>query len=468
MNLNQVVNDFASLAIASGGWMELDRLYLKNRLLLLIGGSSLHTDDPIKANDQNGLSTDAKKELRTHDKTSHLVQAQALIRDMVGYAVANKKIRTDGTEKQLLRAQLLDLLTPPPSVVNAFFAQHYSKEPKQATTYFYQLCCQNGLIEPEPVTHIGVHNTSYGEVRVRLLSTPPRPPLFDVLGSSEAEADHGYPKCPYCFENEGFGDGHQAAHIAVRFIRMNLAGESWGFQYAANPQYQEQFFISSDAHTPLAVGDTSVQRMTQILDVFPHYFVALSSAEPESKPHGAYEGGLEDFPLFQRQVSHYIELPDFPLMNLGHVDWPLPVIRFSSPNAEDISAGIAYVWQRWQERMVVAHEIDLDVEPLIIGRRQQGNYVFDVLLATLSGKNNEQQDKPLSVAQWCGVFDHFVNDDMAAAAPEDGRTGETKFSQELRDQWLADQLERLRGEKSFSQSINVTKTAEFLASLEED
>lgn len=33
----------------------------------------------------------------------------------------------------------MDFLTPPPSVVNAFFAQHYSKSPEEATEYFFNL-----------------------------------------------------------------------------------------------------------------------------------------------------------------------------------------------------------------------------------------------------------------------------------------------------------------------------------------
>ncbi|HJF19538.1 MAG TPA: UDP-glucose--hexose-1-phosphate uridylyltransferase, partial [Enterococcus columbae] len=41
MSISQVVTDFTTLAIQAGGWMEMDRLYVQNRLLHLIGEDSL-------------------------------------------------------------------------------------------------------------------------------------------------------------------------------------------------------------------------------------------------------------------------------------------------------------------------------------------------------------------------------------------------------------------------------------------
>ncbi len=35
MSISQTICDFATLAIEAGGWMEMDRLYLQNRLLVM-------------------------------------------------------------------------------------------------------------------------------------------------------------------------------------------------------------------------------------------------------------------------------------------------------------------------------------------------------------------------------------------------------------------------------------------------
>ena len=37
MTTSQMIADFTTFAIQAGGWMELDRLYLQNRLLSMIG-----------------------------------------------------------------------------------------------------------------------------------------------------------------------------------------------------------------------------------------------------------------------------------------------------------------------------------------------------------------------------------------------------------------------------------------------
>ena len=41
MDISQAVVDFTTLAIQAGGYMELDRLYLQNRIIALIGEDSL-------------------------------------------------------------------------------------------------------------------------------------------------------------------------------------------------------------------------------------------------------------------------------------------------------------------------------------------------------------------------------------------------------------------------------------------
>ena len=37
MTLSQTICDFVTLAIQAGGWMEMDRIYLQNRILGMIG-----------------------------------------------------------------------------------------------------------------------------------------------------------------------------------------------------------------------------------------------------------------------------------------------------------------------------------------------------------------------------------------------------------------------------------------------
>src|SRR5699024_415696 len=125
MSISQTITDFTTLAIVSGGWMELDRIYLQNRLLALVGEDQL---DPVEVQPVTKTSTE-------------------LLDILITKAQENKVIGTALYEKEILEGQITDLLTPPPSVVNALFAQHYDKDPKEATDYFFKLCKENDYIK---------------------------------------------------------------------------------------------------------------------------------------------------------------------------------------------------------------------------------------------------------------------------------------------------------------------------------
>ena len=112
-----MITDFTTIAIQAGGWMEMDRIYVQNRLLHLIGEVALENTQ-VRPVTQSSLE---------------------LLDQLLEQALTNQVIENSQSEKEQLTAQIMDFLTPPPSVVNAFFAQHYSKSPEVATDYFYQL-----------------------------------------------------------------------------------------------------------------------------------------------------------------------------------------------------------------------------------------------------------------------------------------------------------------------------------------
>jgi UDPglucose--hexose-1-phosphate uridylyltransferase len=71
-------------------------------------------------------------------------------------------------------------LTPPPSVVNAFFAQHYANEPQGGNGLLsIQLCQQNDYIKTRAIDKNIVFpvKTEYGELEITInLSKPEKDP----------------------------------------------------------------------------------------------------------------------------------------------------------------------------------------------------------------------------------------------------------------------------------------------------
>ncbi|MBP1048176.1 UDP-glucose--hexose-1-phosphate uridylyltransferase [Enterococcus sp. BWM-S5] len=360
MKLNQVMDDFITIAIQSGGWMELDRLYLKNRLLTMIGGKTPDSDYETE-----------------YDSTS----ADSLSDSLVDYAVTQSNITDNRKEREYLKVQLLDLLAPPPSVVNAFFAQHYSKSPEEATDYFYELNKRSSYIKSPNMLKEYRYSTKYGNFLLRVVTDD-----WETEVSEQAliMKENDYPKCMYCFENEGLCEEGTLAVPGRRLIRMNVAGESWGFQFAQAEEYQEKFIISSEKHQSMTIDEPSIARMTQLLDIFPQYFICL--AAEGRNDHGFYEGGREELPIAQAVIDQYIELKEFPLMNIGSLIWPFPAIRLQSPNAEDIPRGIAHVLSKWQQNF----KTKIQISSVILGRKKENLYEFDLLLLS------EEQKKVIS------------------------------------------------------------------------
>mgnify|MGYP000429147181 FL=1 len=153
MSISQVITDFTTIAIQAGGWMEMDRIYVQNRLLHLIGEDALENTQ-VRPVTQSSLE---------------------LLDQLLERALTNQVIENSQSEKEQLTAQIMDFLTPPPSVVNAFFAQHYSKSPEAATDYFYQLSKQNDYIKTRDIAKNIVYTapTEYGDLEITInLSKP--------------------------------------------------------------------------------------------------------------------------------------------------------------------------------------------------------------------------------------------------------------------------------------------------------
>lgn len=320
MSISQKVKDFITLAIQSGGWMEMDRLYLENRVIAMIGESSL-----------------SKAENRMVSES-----AVDLVDQLLAQAEKNQVITGLQAEKDILEAQLMDLMTPPPSVVNAYFAQYYSKDPVQATDYFFKLSKNNDYIKTREIARniIFPAETEYGELEITInLSKPEKDPKQIAAERQMKKVD--YPECMLCMENEGYkGRMNYPARTNHRIIRMNLEGESWGFQYSPYAYYNEHCIILSEEHRPMKITKATFRRLLKIIEVLPHYFVGSNADLPivggSILSHDHYQGGRHTFPMALAEIERNFELKDYPNVKAGIVKWPMSVIRLQGKNQEDL------------------------------------------------------------------------------------------------------------------------------------
>jgi len=381
MSISQTVADFVTLAIRSGGWMEMDRIYLQNRVLALIGE---HEQTPAEPSVTPCSSLELLDRLVERAKTNQVISGTL-------------------AEREILEGQLMDLLTPPPSVVNAVFAKHYEKDKKQATDYFFELSRQNDYIKTRQIAKNIVYKTpsAYGELEITInLSKPEKDPK-EIAQSRKLETVN-YPKCQLCFENEGYkGRADYPARTNHRIIRMNLDGESWGFQYSPYAYYNEHAIFLSEEHRPMVINRGTFQRLLKIVAVLPHYFVGSNADLPivggSILSHDHYQGGHHTFPMAIAELETTFDLALFPAVSFGIVKWPMSVIRLEGERSEDLVNAAEYIteqWRRYSDLSLSIRAYSEDGTPhhtvTPIARMVNGKFQLDLVLRD----NNVSEEFP--------------------------------------------------------------------------
>ncbi|KAF1301108.1 UDP-glucose--hexose-1-phosphate uridylyltransferase [Candidatus Enterococcus willemsii] len=379
--LSQTITDFVTLAIAAGGWMEMDRVYLQNRVLGMIGEEEWRSADVRPVSDPSTTVLD----------------------ELVACAKRNHVIDDTLAATEILEGELMDLLTPPPSVVNAFFAQHYAKNPQEATNYFFELCKNNDYIKTRAIAKniYFLAPTEYGDFEITInLSKPEKDPKQIAAERTAVSAD--YPKCMLCMENEGYkGRVNYPARTNHRIIRMNLDGEAWGFQYSPYAYYNEHCIVLSEEHRPMQIAKKTFERLLRIVEVLPHYFVGSNADLPivggSILSHDHYQGGKHDFAMAKAPIERTFTLADYPNVHAGVVKWPMSVIRLQATEKEvlvEAAEAIRLKWQQYSapELSIRAYSEDGTPHHTItpIARQNEGVFELDLVLRD----NNVSDEHP--------------------------------------------------------------------------
>ena len=306
------------------GYSEMDRGYLVNRILNLVG--------------------DAARDLP--EQAAPLANLDQL----VDAAVQNGKIEDRLSARQILEAELMALATPTPSQANAVFWQKYQASPKAATDWFYGLSRANNYIQTRAIAkNIGfTTKTDYGDLEITInLSKPEKDPK-DIAAAAHASADATYPACQLCMENEGYaGRSDYPARGNHRIIRFSLGGRTWGFQYSPYAYFGEHAIFLDSVHEPMKITRTTFTNLLEILTLFPDYFVGSNADLPivggSMLAHEHYQGGKHVFAMNKAEVEKAFKLAQWPSVSAGIVKWPMSVIRLESADKEALVEAAEHV-----------------------------------------------------------------------------------------------------------------------------
>ena len=362
-----VLDAFVTAVIAASDYEEMDRIYLKNRIMSRIG--------------EEGLDAPAQKE-----------ELIALKDQLVEIAVANSKIQDSMAAKDSLGAELMDWITPSPSQVNHRFWETYRQSKEDAIADFYDLSKRNDYIKVEAIAqNIAFEaETPYGSLEITInLSKPEKDPK-DIAAAKLAKASH-YPACQLCFENEGYqGRLDHPARANHRIIRFDMNGHDWGFQYSPYAYFNEHCIFLDSQHVPMAISRKTFERLLTIVETFPGYFAGSNADLPivggSILTHDHYQGGRHTFPMELAPVEESFSVEGFEAVSVGIVNWPMSVLRLHSDDKAQLIAladHILTAWRGYSDPAVQVLAVS-DGQPhhtiTPIARIRDGHYELDLVL----------------------------------------------------------------------------------------
>ncbi|WP_314680644.1 UDP-glucose--hexose-1-phosphate uridylyltransferase [uncultured Granulicatella sp.] len=306
--MQPLIDKFVEKVINYGVYSSMDYSYVKNRVLALVG--------------EEGIDTLTKEE-----------DIKKLKDSLVEIAEKNEKVNTTVEEKDCLGAELMNFITPIPSLMNEIFWNSYKVSPQKAIENFYQISKDNDYIKLSAISkNIAFQaETKYGNLEITInLSKPEKDPK--TIATEKLLKPSNYPKCLLCMENEGYqGRVNYPARANHRIIRMNLGEELWGFQYSPYSYFNEHAIFFNSEHVPMAITSKTFEQLLDIIDIIPGYFVGSNSDLPISGgsilSHNHYQGGKYVFPMEKADYDINFEFRGFEDIEAGIVNWPMSVIR---------------------------------------------------------------------------------------------------------------------------------------------
>ncbi len=362
-----LVDRFVEQVIANSSFEEMDALYLRNRVLALVGEQVLTVQTDLED------LIELKDELLAHGVRTGFVGELLEEQDMVG-------------------ACLMDLITPSPSQVNRDFWQTYQENPEQAVSEFYALSKRNDYIKVAAVAKNIYYQTltDYGNLEITInLSKPEKDPKA-IAAARLAEASN-YPQCLLCMENEGYqGRINHPARANHRIIRLELGKEKWGFQYSPYAYYNEHAIFLNQEHVPMVISPQTFEQLLDLLDIFPNYFVGSNSDLPISGgsilTHNHYQGGRHSFAMEKAPIEGQLVFDGFESVSAGIVKWPMSVIRLTSADKPSLLGLATKILEKWRSYSDAGVQIKAETDGTLhhtitpIARKRGDLYELDLVL----------------------------------------------------------------------------------------
>jgi UDPglucose--hexose-1-phosphate uridylyltransferase len=316
-----------------------DRTYIRNRYFYLLN---------IWHSPNDNLSEAQRVQLQNET----LQYPDQILNNINKYCQVNGGL-TLGDTPDIIKCNLMDIVTPRPSVVRSNFQHMYANHGiAKALQYFYQLSVASNYIKLADINknHTWVADTNYGNLEITInLSKPEKDPK--QIAQAKLQTATNYPKCLLCTENEGFaGDYTRHSRFTLRLIPLCLNGETWYFQFSPYLYYPEHSIIFSSVHRDMQVNLSTFKAMFDFVDFIPEYIIGANADIPivggSILNHDHFQAGNYYFPMESAKSRRSITWSDYPEVSGYILDWPLSVISLTGCR-EDLISLSNKILQHW-------------------------------------------------------------------------------------------------------------------------
>ena len=376
MDIYQNINALASYGLTTNLIQQEDLIYVQNQLLAIFGLEGF--EDPAQAQTIPNVKVE---------------QLEEILKNLLDYA--QEKNLTGGNSivyRDLFDTRLMATLVDRPSNIIAKFQELYAKSPKQATDWFYKFSQDTDYIRRYRICRDvkWISSTQYGDMDITInLSKPEKDPK--AIAAARNAKVSGYPSCLLCRQNEGYaGRINHPARNNHRIIPIELAGETWGFQYSPYVYYNEHCIVFNYEHTPMQISRKTFERLIDFVTKFPHYTLGSNADLPivggSILTHDHFQGGAYEFPMAKAPVLKTIKIKGFEDVDTAIVNWPMSVIRIKSADKNRIIELSDYILKKWRnytdESAFIYANTDGEAHNTLnpIARRRGELYEMDLVL----------------------------------------------------------------------------------------
>lgn len=281
-------------------------------------------------------------------------------------AVANGVADDTASGRDRASCRVMGLLMPRPSQVSAHFHELAAHDPKAATDWFYQLCCDAGYVRRSAIARNVKWSTPtrWGDLEITInLSKPEKDPREIAAAGVAANDGEKYPACQLCIENEGYpgravsapGGAHPARQN-LRIIPLELGGERWGLQYSPYAYFNEHCIAMSAHHRPMHIDRATLGCLLDFVDTVPHYFIGSNADLPivggSILSHDHFQGGAHEFPMMRAATAETFAMAARPNVGGEVLEWPLSVLRLTAASRDELLGACVHVidaWRSWSD-----------------------------------------------------------------------------------------------------------------------